>query len=158
MQAQCKINIDRLLDDQVLTIKESLPLDFIDITETDLKFSPFVSLEGKAYLAGDHLIVQLCIETEVVMPCAICNESSKVKIVLKDFYHTKERAEIRNSAYNLIPKLREAILLEIPAFTECENNDCPNRLEINKYLVKEPAVHDTMQSIQFPFANLNKQI
>ena len=59
MQAQCKINIDRLLDDQVLTIKESLPLDFIDITETDEEIAKGIHDGLKNYLREGPVVAMI---------------------------------------------------------------------------------------------------
>ncbi len=158
MKQQFKIYIDRLIDDQELTIEESIPSDFIDINEKEIKFVGEASLHGKAYLAGTYLILQLRIKTHVLIPCSICNRPVHTKILLTNFYHTESRDKIRNDTYDCTPKLREAILLELPSFTECDGHNCPNRNELDKYLAKDTIGRTIEQSTQHPFANLDKQM
>ena len=158
MNQQFNIYIDRLVDDQELAIKETISSDFIDIDDKDIKFGETVSFHGKAYLAGDHLILQLHIETHVLMPCAVCNKPADTKILLTNFYHTETRDEIRSGQYDCIPKLREVILLEVPAFTECDNHNCPSRAELKKYLAKDTADRALEQSTQYPFADLDEKM
>lgn len=158
MKQEFKIYVDRLVDDQELAIEETLPSDFIDIDEKDITFGETVSLHGEAYLAGDHLILQLRIETHVLIPCAVCNQPADTNILLTNFYHTESRDEIRSGEYDCIPKLREAILLEVPTFTECDNHNCPSRNELNKYLAKDTVDKSIEQSTQFPFADLDEQM
>ncbi|QVL58152.1 MAG: hypothetical protein KFB93_03480 [Simkaniaceae bacterium] len=141
-----KIYIDRLGDGQTEKIEETVPPEMIDVNETDLQFKQPVFLSGKAYLAEDHLIIQLKIKTEAEMPCLICNEQIQKKIVISSFYHTEEVANIKGHIYDYTGPMREAILLEVPSYVECMGN-CPKRTELKNYLDKGET--------QFPFADLN---
>ncbi|MCB1109577.1 MAG: hypothetical protein KDK64_01225 [Chlamydiia bacterium] len=146
MEHGLKIYIDRLTGERMERIEEHLGPEVMDVEEKDLQFHAPVALKGKAYLAEDHLIIQLKIETEACMPCAICNEFVKKKIVLKNFYHTEELVNIRGQVYDYSDPLREAILLEIPSYVECLEN-CPQRDELKNYLKQG--------NTQFPFKDLS---
>lgn len=146
MQNPLKIYVDRLTRERTETIEETLTSELMDVNEKDLKFQSSVKLEGKAYLAEEHLVIQLDIETESLIPCAICNKGLKKKITVKGFYHTEELEKIRGHVYDYTDPLREAILLEVPSYVECLEN-CPKRTDLKNYLQKG--------NDQFPFADLN---
>lgn len=146
MKTQLKIYIDRLLDGKTEKIEETLKSDFIDIIEAELDFPSPVSVQGKTYIAEDHLIIQLKIKTDALIPCSICNKSVKVPIEIEKFYHTEELSEIKGQVYDFTSPLREGILLEVPTYVECMGK-CPEREKIKKYLSEG--------NKQFPFADLN---
>ena len=146
MQNPLKIYVDRLSRERTEKIEETLTPDLVDVNEKDLKFQSPVKLKGKAYIAEDHLVIQLDIETEALIPCAICNNGIKKKITVKGFYHTEELEKIRGHVYDYTDPLREAILLEVPSYVECLEN-CPKRIDLKNYLQKG--------NDQFPFADLN---
>ncbi len=145
MKSFLKIYIDRLGDGQTEKIDETLSPEIMDVHEKDLQFKHPVQLSGKAYLAEDHLIIQLKIKTEAEIPCLICNERIQKKIVISSFYHTEEVANIKGHIYDYTDPMREAVLLEVPSFVECMGN-CPKRAELKNYLDKGET--------QFPFADL----
>lgn len=140
-----KIYVDRLTDGQTEVIEETVSPELLEIKENDLQFQKPIKLSGKAYLAEDHLIIQLKITTEATMPCLICNESVQKKIAVPSFYHTEEVANIKGHIYDYTQPMREAILLELPYSVECKGN-CPKRGELKSYLNNG----DT----RFPFADL----
>ncbi len=146
MENPLKIYVDRLSRERTEKIEETLTPELVDVNEKDLKFQSSVKLEGKAYLAEDHLVIQLDVETEALIPCAICNKGLKKKITVKGFYHTEDLEKIRGHVYDYTNPLREAILLEVPSYVECLEN-CPKRTDLKNYLQKG--------NDQFPFADLN---
>lgn len=146
MENQLKIYVARLSDERTELIDETLSPDFIDVNEEDLVFNSDIKLRGKAYLAEDHLVIQLDIDTEAIIPCAICNEGVQKEITINGFYHTEEFDKIRGQVCDYTAPLREAILLEIPSHVECEGN-CPKRAELKNYLQKGEN--------QFPFSDLS---
>ncbi|MBF5059828.1 YceD family protein [Candidatus Neptunochlamydia vexilliferae] len=146
MKPSFKIYVDRLSNGRTEEIQETLSPDFIDVKEKDLQFHTPVEMEGKAYLAEDHLVIQLKVAAEAIIPCSICNEEVKKKVVVKSFYHTEELENIRGQVYDYGDPLREAILLEVPPYVECEGK-CPKREELKNYFSKGDD--------QFPFADLN---
>lgn len=146
MKTQLKIYIDRLLDGKTEKIEETLKSDFIDIAEAELDFPSPVCVQGKTYIAEEHLIIQLKIKTDAHIPCSICNKSVKISIEIEKFYHTEELSEIKGQIYDFTSPLREGILLEVPTYVECMEK-CPEREKIKKYLSEG--------NKQFPFADLN---
>lgn len=132
-----KIYIEQLRDGHIEKIEEIFQPDFLDIEEKELSFRDDVLLKGEAYLAEDMLVLNLHANTQAVLLCSICNAPVKVNVNVQGFYYAEPLAEIKGGVFNFKEILREAILLEIPQFVECEGK-CPRRSEISQYL-KEPA-------------------
>jgi uncharacterized metal-binding protein YceD (DUF177 family) len=129
-----KIYTEQLRDGHIEKINEVFSSDFIDIHERDLDFRDSVILTGEAYLADDNLILKLKIRTTATLPCVVCNEPLKKEVRIENFYHVEPLEEIKGrSCFNFKDVLREAIVLEAPAFAECLDQ-CPHRREIKKYL------------------------
>jgi len=147
-----KIWIDRLKEGQTQKIDALLSSDFLDINETDLSFPFPVKVRGEAYLADVHLLLRLNASTRVVMPCSICNQMIEKDLKIVDFYHTEPLEDVRDAIFDFSAILREALLLELPQYVECNSGNCPQREIIAPYLRKktraEPDIH-------FPFADLD---
>jgi len=94
-------------------------------------------------------VIHLEIGAAALIPCAICNKSVRTGVKVPEFYHTEMMSEVRGRVYNYTSPLREAILLEVPAFGECQGG-CPERKELEKYKPPEGNSDPT----QFPFADL----
>lgn len=131
------IYADRLYDGQVEAFDEEVAPDFLEVNERDLKFNDPLFFKGEAYLADDDLILHLSISTHATIPCSICNEPVKVEINELDFYQAEPMKEIKTGVFNFKELLREAILLDVPAFAECDHGNCPRRKDIQKYLKVE---------------------
>ena len=143
-----KIYIDRLTGEKTESIRESADAALMDIHEKELCFPSPIDIDGTVYLAGDHLVLHLKVETEAIQPCAICNNMVTSRITLDDFYHTVPLDDCKEAVYNYTDVLREAILLEIPQFVECHHG-CPEHSAIKPYLCKEKAY--------YPFGELDQQ-
>lgn len=150
------IYVDRLKDGQTLKIEENSSPAFLDIHEEELSFPSPVAIRGKAYLAEDHLVLQLDIRTEFVMPCSICNEKVTVPVEIKNFYHVEPLAEIPSHIFDYTELLREDILLQVPPFIECRGGKCPERGNISPYLKKEEKSPTAAKNdhVHYPFADL----
>ncbi len=146
MISACQIFVDRLKQGEEEPIDWTLSSAFLDVHEEALSFTPEVKVRGKAYLADTFLIVHVDIEATALIPCAICNEIVEKPIRLDEFYHAEPLAEIKEKIYDFTEKLRDAILLEVPQFTECNNGNCASRKELEKFFHKE--------SNHMPFADL----
>lgn len=129
-----QIYIDRLKDDDTESIHEITKTDFLDTQEEELSFSGDAIISGQAYLAKNHLILDLKIKLHAILPCSICNKQTEIPIEIDDFTHTQELCEVPSAIYDYTEDLRAAILLKIPRFIECHHGHCPSRKEINKYL------------------------
>lgn len=129
-----KIYVEQLRDGHVHKIKEIHAPDFLDVHEDELRFEKPVDVEGEAYLADDKLILHLNISTHAIIPCSICNGPVDVEIQLPNFYHMEEPENIKSGIFDFGEVLREAILLEVPAFGECHQGNCPERAQVAHYL------------------------
>lgn len=150
------VYVDRLKDGQTLVIEEKISSDFLDIHESELSFPSPVTIQGKTYLADDHLVVQLSLHTTFVMPCSICNENTASPVDIKNFYHVEPLEEIKGQIFDYTELLREAILLQIPAFIECNGGNCPERNSLNTFLKKKEKtpVSPKANPVHYPFADL----
>ena len=138
MKQKVAIFIERLREGKVQTIDETLDPAFLDIDEKDIGFKSPIVLSGEAYLAEDWLIVRLKIETQATLVCAVCNDSFPFHLHIDDLTHQEPLENIRDSTYDLLPLIRETILLEVPFYPQCGFSECKNRKEIEKYIKKEP--------------------
>lgn len=158
-----KIYPERLRDGHIEDISEKYSPAFIGINEKELHFNDRVTVEGQAYLADQNLIFQLHIETCAIMPCRICNDSVSVPLSVKNLYHMVPLNEIKDATFDLSDLLRESILLEVPKFAECQDNNCPDRQIIEKYLKKEPSEissstkDEEEQEKYYPFADIDSK-
>lgn len=130
------IYIERLRGGDTQTLTEEAPSTFLDVHEKDLSFKDSVTFKGKAYLANDMVIIQLDAIANAIIPCRICNEPTSIKVHLNNFYHAEPIANIKSRVFNFKDLLREAILLEVPHYVECNEGQCPQRAIISKYLKK----------------------
>ena len=155
MEDEFKIFVDQLRDGHEKLIQESLSPKFMDVRENDLEFKKNIELNGTAYTADSELILNWNIEAEALVACAICNEKVPVAIQIDNFYHTEPLAEIKGAVFNFKDLLREIILLEVPAFAECNQGKCPKRQEVSKF-IKEPTQDQTDEEDGYhPFADLD---
>ena len=150
-----KIYIDRLKGGQTQKINETLSPEFLDIDEEELLFDKPVQLKGETYLANEHLIIHLNIETTACLPCSVCNDPVHVPIVIKNITLTEPISEIKGATFNLTNEVRESILIQTPLFSECHNGKCPERENLKQFLKPvQKKSDDTI--VHFPFADLDK--
>lgn len=127
-----EVFVDRLRDGHTTVIDENLDPSFLEIENCNKP----VKVDGRAYLAGDNLIVQLDVTVEVSLPCLVCNENNEKRFVIKDLCLVEELGKITSKKYSFKQPLREVILLEMPRFTECNEGNCPQRKEMESFLNK----------------------
>jgi hypothetical protein len=149
-----QIFIDRLKGGEVLKIKESLDPSFLGVDEPDLRFAFPVAVRGKAYLTDSDLILQLDVQTDFLIPCTVCNEMIQSKLKVDNFYHAVPVEEIRGAVFDYTEALREALLIDVPKYMECNNGKCAERATLAPYM-KKTAVSEEKKS-HFPFADLDK--
>lgn len=131
-----KIYVEQLREGHIEKIEEKLSPEFLDVHDRDLDYSDPVSITGEAYLAENELIINLDIFTQAILPCVICMEPVKVDVKVQGHYYAIQLVQIKGGIFNFKNMLREVIILETPAFTECQG-DCPRRKEVAKFLKKE---------------------
>lgn len=156
MDDRFKIYIEQLRDGHIEAISESFSPDFLEVQEKDLRFPNPIEVKGEAYLAEDNLVLHLTIATTAIIPCSICNEPVSVKIDIDGLYYAIPVEEIRAGIFNFREILRESVILEAPALSECNDGHCPQRKEIEKYLKKDrvPSDLDLDEGYQ-PFADID---
>jgi uncharacterized metal-binding protein YceD (DUF177 family) len=156
-----KIYAEQLRDGHVEKINETYTPDFIDLDEErdELHFNGNVEVNGEAYLADENLILHLKIDANATIPCSICNGPVEVEIELPNFYHMEPLADIKGGIFNFHEILREAILLEVPAFGECHGGNCPERPQVAKYIKATSSIKssgdDEIDEGYQPFADID---
>lgn len=116
------------------TFDETVPPDFLDVKDEELRLEAPVRFHGKAYLAGKNCIVVVSLETEASLPCPICGTWSRRPVQLKQVTIPVEDEHIRGGVVDLRGPLREEIIMAVPHFAECRPEGCPERAEIARYL------------------------
>jgi uncharacterized metal-binding protein YceD (DUF177 family) len=142
--------IERLKEASSYVLQKSTSPAFLDIHEPDLLFEDLVQIELKAYLSSDHLILHLSAKTKALLPCSICNASSSIFIQVEQFAHAEPLHKVAHGTFDFSPLLREAILLEVPSYAECQGGLCPKRTTIESFLISQ----QTKQETYLPFAHL----
>lgn len=147
-----EILVDRLKAGQVHPIEGPLDPDFLQIDEPDLRFNEKVQVHGEAYLTDSHLIIHLKASTRAYMPCAVCNQMIPIDLKVEHFYHTQPLNEIPSGIFDFSDSLREAILIELPKYAECNRGNCKEREALAPYLRAEAKAEKTTH---FPFADID---
>lgn len=131
-----KIYVDRLRNGRDEDIEEILSPEFLDFNEEDVHFEDRIKIQGNAAVVDETLVLRLGIETQMVIACCICNEKVKVPVGPITFLHIEPLVAIKSAIFDFKEVLREAILLEIPQKSECNQGNCPERELIKKYFSK----------------------
>jgi uncharacterized metal-binding protein YceD (DUF177 family) len=132
--SELRIYTDRLKEGATQKIEEQLDPSFLEVQEEALSFEKPVTLSGSAYLASDHLVTEIRMETSASIPCIVCNEKIEIPLKITGFRFTVPLSAIKSGIYDYTEEVREALLLEVPRFIECSGGQCPERENINKYL------------------------
>ena len=140
MQEVFNIYIDRLGEGSVQPLDEKVDSSFLEVPDGNLFFPEQVVFHGSAYLADSHLILNLDLSTRYQTYCKICNDLILLPFTLKGIYITEEISNSPSKVFDLKAPLRDAILLEIPLYSECEGG-CPMRKDLNQYFKQEPIVN-----------------
>lgn len=148
-----KIYVDQLRNGGHKEFNETFSTDFLDIHEKDLAYTDVVTVDGETYLADNDLVLHFAISASGLVPCSICNEPVPITVEIKNFYHLEPLDNIKSGIFNISEVVREAIILETPAFAECHQGKCPKRKELKKYL-KEPLKTADGKEGYRPFADL----
>jgi uncharacterized metal-binding protein YceD (DUF177 family) len=143
-----KIYIDRLKGGVSHKVDETLTPDFLEVDDEELLFDDPVHIQGEVYLAEEHLVIHLNIDTSVYLPCSICNDAVSLPVAIKNIYLTVPLSEIKGAVFDLKEEIRECILLQVPLFAECNAGKCPDRENLKKFLRTNDDAH-------FPFADLD---
>lgn len=146
-----EILIDRLRNGVTQKIDGAFEPDFLGIQEDELQFPKKIQVSGETYLAEDHLVLRLKASTSAKMPCNVCNRMIEIELKIENFYHTEPLEEIRSGVFNYNEALREALLIELPQYVECNGGKCKERASIAPYMRAKPKDEKT----HFPFADMD---
>jgi len=158
MNELCLIPIEHLQEGKSVPISENFDPKFLELNDEDLSFSNPIEVNGKAYLAEDMLIIQLDMKGGASLPCSICNKKVAVPFFMKNVYITKPLTDISAGKFSYKEELREAILLEIPAYIECNDGTCPERTTIERYLKQSSDTQKKEDDVYYPFKGLEEQL
>ena len=151
MDEAFKIYIRRLSEGNQERIEETVSSEFLEISEQDLQFGNTVSIQGMASLVDETLVLNINATTEAMLPCAVCNMPTQVKISVRDFCYTEESRQISDGIFDYREMLRESILLEIPYTAECCDGNCPSRDEIlKKYVSRSDSCFASLDFLSLP--------
>jgi uncharacterized metal-binding protein YceD (DUF177 family) len=151
MTEQLKIFTEQLRNDHREKINLALSPEFLDLHEKEIQTPMPVVLKGEAYVLDDLLMLSLHIATEVLMPCSICNASTRIALQNKNILISLPLSELPSSVFDPTDLIREEILMLLPQFVECKKGACPQRQELKPYLKPEKK----KETQNFPFADLN---
>lgn len=157
MSKDLVIYIERLKEEESTEISEILSPSDLELDDPLLYFFPDIKVQGSAYIAEDHLIINLNIFASARIACNICNTDIQIPIELKNTYITKELSEIKGGIFRYVDDLRESILLETPSFIECNSGSCPDREKISSFLKKEDRKKEDSE-VYFPFDDLDVKL
>lgn len=146
-----KISIDALKIQEKIQINEELSHEFLGICEKDLKMNHPIHVKGEAYLSSDYLIIHFAVKTAFQMPCKICSEDVTLPLEDENYYNTISLENIKNGMYDFSEDIREALLLKLPSFVECNGGLCSERKNIEKFLKKPSKKQDDSY---FPFEEI----
>ncbi len=150
MKEKLKIYIERLRDGKTETISETLAPSFMEVSEQEVHFEKPILLSGEAYVTDEWLILTLTIQTEATLHCALCNDAFGYDIAIEHMMHEEPLENIRDGTFDLLPLVRESILLEIPFYPQCGATECLKRGEFERFLKKEGD-----KTAQMPFKDLS---
>lgn len=153
---ELKIYTDRLKEGERETLDLTLPPSLLSIQEEDTLFKDPIEFKAEVYIANEHLIIHLNLNTKARLFCCVCNEQVPYPIDIKNIYLTHPLQEIKGAIYDLTNEIRESILLQTPPFTECNQGNCLERAHIKKYLKSTPnlSLKQKDDIVHFPFADL----
>lgn len=149
-----KVYIDRIREDEPEEINETLAPLFMDIQEKEMRFESPVTMEGEASVTDDWLILRLNIQTQVELVCSYCNEEFTFDIDIQDLVHDEPLENIRDGTLDILPIVRENILLAVPFYPQCGITVCKRRKEIEPYLKKATDSQEKAEEGNNPFKDL----
>lgn len=148
MKPQLPLFIDRLTEGRTEVIQESIDPALLEISDDEINCTEQVIVSGEAYLAEDFLVISLTIKTRCALVCRFCNEVFSYPIAITSKLEEVGLEEIRGACFDLLPLIRELILLELPLYPQCDGASCKNRSRIEPYLTKKD------ETVHTPFKDL----
>jgi len=155
MTTPFKVFFDKLRGKEPESIDLTVSSEFLDVKEEELSFMDPVKVKGEAYITDGHLVLHLKISATSLIPCLVCNETVKTPIHIDNFYLAEPLDEMKGAFFTYEGKLRDAILLQVPFFAECNNGHCPERERLSQFFKKNSKDDSAKNSDYHPFSNLD---
>ena len=75
----------------------------------------------------------------------------EIDLKIDNFYHAEPIEQIKGAIFNFSEALREALLIELPRTTECNQGNCSERKTLTPYMKPEEKERN-----HFPFADIDQ--
>ena len=149
-----KIYVDRLRNKEKEILQEKISPTFLDINEKEIEFKNAITIKGKTSICEKNLLLEIDVTTTVHLPCIVCNKQVEIP-VLCHICNLLPLDEI-DVIYDYSDLLRLEILLQIPSFVECNDGNCSERKQLEKYLTKNKKDMKEKIDNNYPFKKLEK--
>lgn len=130
------IHLKELTENEPCRFEATLPCDVCnDANDVWSCYQSPIAVAADCLFNEDLLLVNLEIKTDVCAPCTICSETFSFPLHIKEvrLEFAIDPAEHKEKI-DLVPHIREAVLLETPLYVECSRGHCPERATLAKYL------------------------
>jgi uncharacterized metal-binding protein YceD (DUF177 family) len=131
------IPIERLRVSGVEFIRDELDPAGLDISDEELVCKGPISIEAEISLVDIWVLVKLSLKATLIIPCAFCNETFVFPIKIEHFQHEEPLEYLSKDVYDLIPLIREVIILEVPFYPQCGGKTCRNRKALEPFMRPE---------------------
>lgn len=148
MKQQLPVYIDRLREGQNEPVDEIVEPQRLELSDDEISVTKPFKVTGEVYVVEEYLVVSLTIIGQLSLICRLCNEPFVFPISIKKAQEEISLDEIKDACYDLLPLIRELVLLEIPLYPQCSGSSCGNREKIEKFL-KNPN-----EQLNMPFKDL----
>lgn len=132
-----KIYVHRLKEGESEVISETFDPSFLQVDEKELKFEAPIEVNGTAYVSNNNFLLTMTVCTDVILPCVICNEQTKIALKAEQLVHDQTMEELKSGIFHMGEMIRQGLLLELPLTAECRDGKCPEREHLTKYFSKE---------------------
>ena len=131
------IHVKDFIEDETAYISRSIPADLCgDASDSLSAYEAPLEVTAECRRSLDFLFIHLSIDTHVRAPCTICSENFVFPLHLTLNLEFDLKGEDRIETIDLVPHIREAVLLDTPLYMECSGGKCPERASLAKYLTQ----------------------
>lgn len=130
------IDLKRIPEGKAMPFSGSLPNTLLaSDSDSWIDYNGPITVQGSCLKDEFFVTISFSLVTTFAAPCKICNEPTTFPLQLNDLSIQLETQTILwSEPFNIAPHVREALLLGTPLYNECHDNNCPERLEVSRYL------------------------
>ncbi len=137
MKKEVPLFVKRLRDESVETISERIAPEKFDISDNEILLKEPVIVNGEAYITDDFLLITLSISAALEIVCSFCNKKFNFNTNVEAYTIDIPVEDVRGDVLDLLPYIRELLLVEIPLYPQCGGAVCKNRKEMENFFKKE---------------------